>query len=158
MKYFAYGSNMLTERLQDRVSSAKNPRPLALRGHRLRFHKKSSDCSGKCNIVETACDGDVVHGALYEVEDAQMSALDAFEGVGHGYRRDEITVSLDGTTMTASVYVAEKTRSTTLSCLIAGITIWSLPEPNNRDSRAITLQGYAPFHLPRTPSRIERPD
>ncbi len=108
MKYFAYGSNMLTERLQDRVCSAKNPRPLALRGHRLRFHKKSSDCSGKCNIVKTACDGDVVHGVLFEVEDAQMSALDAFEGVGHGYRRDEITVSLDGTTMTASVYVAEK--------------------------------------------------
>ena len=108
MKYFAYGSNMLTERLQDRVSSANNPRPLALRGHRLRFHKKSSDGSGKCNIVETAFDADVVHGVLFEVDDAQMSTLDCHEGVGYGYRRDEITVSLDGAGVKASVYVAEK--------------------------------------------------
>ena len=108
MKYFAYGSNMLTERLQDRVSSAKNPRPLALRRHRLRFHKISCDCSGKCNIVATPCAGDVVHGVLFEIDDAQMNTLDAFEGVNHGYRRDEITVSLDGTRTKACVYVAEK--------------------------------------------------
>jgi len=107
MKYFAYGSNMLTERLQDRVCSAKNPRPFALRGHQLRFHKKSADCSGKCNIVATARDGDVVHGVLFEVDDAQMSTLDNHEGVGYGYRRDEIAVSLGGTRMKASVYVAE---------------------------------------------------
>ena len=108
MKYFAYGSNMLTERLQDRVCSAKNPRPFALRGHRLRFHKKSADCSGKCNIVETSCAGDVVHGVLFEIDDAQMSTLDDYEGVGYGYRRDEITVSLDGTETKVCVYVAEK--------------------------------------------------
>lgn len=106
MKYFAYGSNMLTERLQDRVPSAKNPRPLALPKHRLRFHKKSTDCSGKCNIVPTACDGDVVHGVLFEIDDAQMSTLDDHEGVG--YRRNEITVWLDGTETKVCVYVAEK--------------------------------------------------
>lgn len=108
MKYFAYGSNMLTERLQDRVSSVANPRPLELRGHRLRFHKKSCDGSGKCNIVETACDADVVHGVLFELDDDQMCTLDYHEGVGYGYRRDEITVSLDGSGIKASVYVAEK--------------------------------------------------
>ena len=108
MKYFAYGSNMLTERLKARVSSAKNPTPLALRKHRLCFHKKSVDCSGKCNIVETACDDDVVHGVLFEVEDAQISALDSAEGVGYGYRRDEFPVSLNGTETKMFVYVAEK--------------------------------------------------
>ena len=108
MKYFAYGSNMLTQRLQARVSSAKNPRPLALRGHQLHFHKRSSDCSGKCNIVATSCAGDVVHGVLFEVDDIQMCTLDCFEGVGYGYRRAEITVSLDGIEGKASVYVAEK--------------------------------------------------
>ena len=108
MKYFAYGSNMLTERLQDRVSSAKNPRPLALRRHRLRFHKKSADCSGKCNIVATSCAGDVVHGVLFEIDDGQMCTLDCYEGVGYGYRRAEITVALDGTETKACVYVAEK--------------------------------------------------
>ena len=108
MKYFAYGSNMLTERLQDRVSSAKNPRPLALRGHRLRFHKKSSDGSGKCNIIATACDNDVVHGVLFEIDDAQMNTLDCYEGVCYCYRRVEITIALDGTETKACVYVAEK--------------------------------------------------
>lgn len=106
MKYFAYGSNMLTERLQDRVSSAKNPRPFALQRHRLRFHKKSIDCSGKCNIVPTACDSDVVHGVLFEIDDAQISTLDNHEGVG--YRRNEITVSLHGTETKACIYFAEK--------------------------------------------------
>ena len=108
MNYFAYGSNMLTERLRARVCSAKNPRPLALPRHRLRFHKKSTDCSGKCNIVETACDCDVVHGVLFEVEDTQICRLDDAEGVGYGYRRDEITVSLCGTETNVFVYVAEK--------------------------------------------------
>lgn len=108
MKYFAYGSNMLTERLQARVSSAKNPRSLTLPRYRLRFHKKSTDCSGKCNIIATACDCDVVHGVLFEIEDTQICKLDDAEGVGYGYRRDEITVSLCGTESKAFVYVAEK--------------------------------------------------
>lgn len=108
MKYFAYGSNMLAERLKARVSSAKNPRPFALRKHRLRFHKKSCDCSGKCNIVATARDGDVVHGVLFDIDDDQISSLDKAEGVGHGYRRDEIAVSIDGIETKVFVYIAEK--------------------------------------------------
>ena len=51
-----------------------------------------------------------------------------------------------------------KTRSTTLSCPIAGITIWFFLEPSSTNSHAITLPGYALFHLPVTPRRIERPD
>lgn len=108
MKYFAYGSNMLTERIKARVPSAKNPTHLALHKFRLRFHKKSTDCSGKCNIVATECDEDMVHGVLFEVEDAQISALDRAEGVGYGYRRDEITVSLNGKETKIFIYVAEK--------------------------------------------------
>ena len=42
------------------------------------------------------------------IDDAQMSTLDDYEGVGYGYRRDEITVSLDGTETKVCVYVAEK--------------------------------------------------
>ena len=99
---------MLTERLKARVSSAKNPSPFALRKYRLRFHKKSSDCSGKCNIVATAFDSDVVHGVLFDIDDAQISLLDKAEGVGHGYLRNEISVSIDGIMTKVSVYIAEK--------------------------------------------------
>ena len=107
-KYFAYGSNMLTERLHARVSSARNPTPLVLREYRLHFHKKSIDCSGKCNIVKTGCHGDAVHGVVFEVDDAQISALDEAEGAGYGYRKDEITVSRGGKETKMFVYVAEE--------------------------------------------------
>ena len=108
MKYFAYGSNMLTERIKARVPSAKNPTHLALQKYRLRFHKKSVDCSGKCNIVATECDEDMVHGVLFEIEANQIGALDEAEGVGKGYRSDEITISLNGTETNIFIYVAEK--------------------------------------------------
>ncbi len=106
MKYFAYGSNMLIERLKTRVPSANNPTPYALQKYYLRFHKKSVDCSGKCSIVATESDKDVVHGVLFDIADTQISALDSAEGVG--YRRDEITLILDGTETKVFVYVAEK--------------------------------------------------
>ena len=50
----------------------------------------------------------MVHGVLFEIDDSQMNTLDVFEGVGHGYRREEITVSLNGAEMSVFVYVAEK--------------------------------------------------
>jgi gamma-glutamylcyclotransferase len=108
VKYFAYGSNMLNERLKARVSSAKNPRPFTLRRYRLRFHKKSSDCSGKCNIVATASDGDLVHGVLFDINEAQISSLDKAEGVVYGYRRNEIVVSIDDIMTKIFVYIAEE--------------------------------------------------
>lgn len=108
MKYFAYGSNMLTEWLRTRVPSAVNPTRYALRKHRLRFHKKSIDCSGKCNVVATGSEADVVHGVLFDIDNAEIAELDKAEGVGCGYRRDEITLLLDGLEIRAFVYVAEK--------------------------------------------------
>lgn len=108
MKYLAYGSNMLMERLKARVSTASNPTHYALRKHQLRFHKKSVDCSGKCSIVATGLNADVVHGVLFDVADAQIDALDRAEGVGCGYRQDEIYLSLDGVDTKVFVYVAEK--------------------------------------------------
>lgn len=108
LKYFAYGSNMLTERLKARVSSASNPTHYVLLRHHLRFHKKSVDCSGKCSIVATESATDAVHGILFDVADDQIDALDRAEGVGYGYQRDEITIMLDGAETKVFVYVAEK--------------------------------------------------
>lgn len=99
---------MLTERLKARVSTASNPTHYALRKHQLRFHKKSADCSGKCSIVATGLDTDVVHGVLFNVADAQIDVLDRAEGVGYGYRRDKIYLSIDGVETKVFIYVAEK--------------------------------------------------
>lgn len=107
MRYFAYGSNMFTERLEARVSTARNPRKCVLHGHRLRFHKRSVDGSGKCSIVRTESASDVVHGVVFEIEDRWIAALDREEGVGLNAQRVEIAISLDGCESTAAVYRAE---------------------------------------------------
>src|SRR5438128_1900656 len=62
MLYFAYGSNMLTQRLKARVPSASPKTVAVLFDHGLRFHKRSQDGSGKCDIVK--CPGEVVHGVV----------------------------------------------------------------------------------------------
>jgi hypothetical protein len=111
MKYFAYGSNMLDERLQspDRVPDATFQTIGSVRGYKLRFHKRSVDKSGKCNIIKTDSTGDVVSGVVFEVSDDQLKALDKAEGLGQGYHHDcNIPVRLpDGTEMPILAYVAD---------------------------------------------------
>ena len=89
--YFAYGSNMSTERLRGRTPSA---RPLGvgwLAGHRLRWHKLGRDGSGKCDI-EPAPGPSVVWGVLFDVAWDEKPALDAAEGLGTGYFEKEVRV------------------------------------------------------------------
>jgi cation transport regulator ChaC len=111
MKYFAYGSNMLEERLQSpkRVPDATFEATCSVRGYRLRFHKRSKDQSGKCNIVKTDSARDVVYGVVFEVPDDQLETLDSTEGVGQGYHHDyNIPVQLaDGTETPILAYVAD---------------------------------------------------
>jgi|HubBroStandDraft_1064217.scaffolds.fasta_scaffold293766_2 gamma-glutamylcyclotransferase len=111
MKYFAYGSNMLRERLQatNRVPGATFHATGSVQGYRLRFHKRSVDLSGKCNIVKTDSAEDVVYGVVFEVPDNQLEALDSAEGLGDGYHHDySVPVLLaDGTEISALAYVAD---------------------------------------------------
>lgn len=111
MKYFAYGSNMLEERLQSpcRAPGAVFLNTGSIQGYRLRFHKKSKDGSGKCNIVKTGSAEDVVYGVVFDVPENQLKALDKAEGVGYGYHHDcNIPVRLTGgTEMRMLLYVAD---------------------------------------------------
>jgi hypothetical protein len=109
MKYFAYGSNMLLERLRQRVKSAKNPVRVTLPGYALRFHKVSSDGSGKCNIVGLGIEGASVEGVVFDVRKDEIPALDAAEGVGHGYRKDSMRFTVNGELHDVLVYIAEET-------------------------------------------------
>ncbi len=81
--YFAYGSNMSTARMQERVSGARAIGRARLLGMRLVFNKLSTiDGSAKANLA--ASPGDVVWGVLFEIDPAKWSALDKSEG---GYDR-----------------------------------------------------------------------
>ena len=104
---FAYGSNMLTTRLQERCSSARALGTAELRGYALRWHKRSrTDGSGKCDVVESAAAGAVVFGVLYEIALHEKRALDVAEGLGHGYEAKSVGVVFEGTKRAPLLYYA----------------------------------------------------
>jgi len=80
VNYFAYGSNMLEERLKPRVKSVAFRSIVALPGYRIRFRKRSNDCSGKCDIFHTSCPSDVVYGVVFDLEQSQLIDLDRDRG------------------------------------------------------------------------------
>jgi gamma-glutamylcyclotransferase (GGCT)/AIG2-like uncharacterized protein YtfP len=104
LTYFAYGSNMLTERLRRRVPSTTPIGRAHLGGWKLRFHKHGADGSAKCNIV-SAAEADVF-GVLFEIRADERKLLDRAEGLGRGYDLAEVSVTLDGASVDAFCYVA----------------------------------------------------
>ena len=117
MKYFAYGSNMLRERLQERVPSAQVLTTAHLPGRCLAFHKRSTDGSGKCDMVLTDRPGDEVHGVVFEIDPAEKPALDCCEGLGYGYQGAQVEViQSDGTTIKACTYLAAPSYVTPSLC------------------------------------------
>jgi hypothetical protein len=110
MLYFAYGSNMLESRLQhaSRGPSARMRGIHALRGHRLHYHKRGRDGSGKCSISPAPDPGAVVWGVLYELDAADLPTLDSAEDVPDGYARTDLALELDpdGEPVGAFTYVA----------------------------------------------------
>lgn len=89
--YFAYGSNMSTARLRTRMPSCKPLGIATLPGHSLRFHKLSTDGSGKCNAFASGNDDRVI-GVLFSFDPAERALLDKAEGVGNGYEHAIVTV------------------------------------------------------------------
>ncbi len=96
LSYFAFGSNMLVERLAKRVPSARVLGTASLVGYVLRFNKLSKDGSGKANIVPSADPLAVVHGVLYHLDDDERFRLDKAEGLGNGYQVRWVRVRRDG--------------------------------------------------------------
>jgi len=109
--YFAYGSNMAVERLRARVPSATLLGIAVLAGHALRFDKPGSmDGTAKCDAAHTGNPADSVLGALYSIDAGELTLLDRFEGVGHGYERKRVcVVSASNETVQAEIYVATHT-------------------------------------------------
>lgn len=107
MLYFAYGSNMLTERLRARVPSADPLTSARVPGRTLRFHKRSRDGSGKCNLVEASEASAEVYGVLFDLDSDDLSALDEAEHRGRGYERCRIELQVSGDPVEATAYVAQ---------------------------------------------------
>lgn len=105
--YFAYGSDMLTKRLQasDRAPSAEFVATASLPEHRLTFDKISKG-SGKCDMEYTGKPTDQVHGVIFRISKANERALDKAEGLGVGYRRSKYEFLSGGAKIPAVTYVA----------------------------------------------------
>lgn len=103
VKIFAYGSNMCTQWLRDRVSSAEPLGRAKLPNKRLVCNKKSKDGSGKANLEDAT---DTVWGVLYKIDSAQLDKLDECE---KGYEREclEVLTEKDSSER-AWVYIASK--------------------------------------------------
>jgi cation transport regulator ChaC len=105
--YFAYGSNMLTARLRERVPSATAIGIGQLVGHALRWDKRSwRDGSGKCDAEATGRHDDVVWGVVFELDPEDKPALDKAEGVGAGYLEKTVNVLMEAGRVPAVTYYA----------------------------------------------------
>ena len=105
MFYFAYGSNMLTLRLQNRVPSATAEGRARLPGMGLRFHKRSTDNSGKASL-SPARNGGAVWGVVYTMDPDDVEALDEAEGRGYGYARRTMHVEMGSEIVDVLLYTA----------------------------------------------------
>jgi len=104
--YFAYGSNMKTDRMTRRVPSAKPLGYAKLMDKKLVFNKISSDGSGKTNIVDAK--NGVVLGVLFEIDEEEIVKLDDIE---KGYEKQDITVlGNDDKPLRAFTYVSTQTK------------------------------------------------
>jgi hypothetical protein len=105
MLYFAYGSNMHTARLRERVPSSTFRAVAALPGHALRFHKRGRDGSAKCDAYASGRPTDAVHGVVFALAAAERPALDRAEGSGYCAAPVLLHTS-SGATLNAYTYLA----------------------------------------------------
>jgi hypothetical protein len=137
--YFAYGSNMLFERLRERCATARILRRAAAKGHVIHFSKKGRDGSGKASIRRTEAKGAIVHGVLFEIDVSERAILDNFEDFPNGYRRDDhfiVEAVDDMSRLQVSTYIATdsaideslKPFDWYLTLVIAGVIQHKLPD------------------------------
>jgi len=144
MLYFAYGSNLDPDQMHARAPGHRVVGLAALRDHRLVFPHYSNRWGGGVSSIQGA-HGPTVWGMLYEVGDADLAALDRFEGFRSAgdqhnlYDREQITVELtrpdDGSfprRVRAAIYVARP----------------SNPSPPSRKYLDVVLRGARHNRLP----------
>lgn len=104
--YFAYGSNLCSMRLQQRVPSAQFVSQGKLVGYKLQFNKIGLDGSGKGNIEQTRHVEDVVWGCVFQLDQSEKALLDRAESLGIGYEHQYLRVLTPQGYTTVYTYIA----------------------------------------------------
>jgi gamma-glutamylcyclotransferase (GGCT)/AIG2-like uncharacterized protein YtfP len=108
---FAYGSNLSTARLAERVGRIEVVGAGSLHEHELRFHKQSKDGSTKADAFFTGSPAHRVLGAVYSLHLESKRKLDEFEGLNTQYFEAELSIEVAaGGSVAATVYRARPDR------------------------------------------------
>jgi gamma-glutamylcyclotransferase len=110
MLNLAYGSNLLAERLLARVPQARFVGVGRISGWQFALNVHSEDGSAKANAIRTGRPEDVLHGALYELDEAGKAVLDGYEDVGGAYRIEHAVAETDAGTREVYLYVGDERR------------------------------------------------
>jgi gamma-glutamylcyclotransferase len=106
LSYFAYGSNMLRERLASRNVVLRDIGQAAwVEGYKLTFNKKSTDGSTKANL--TTGPESIAWGVLFAIDPQSLDGLDEAEGAPHHYRRQMLITRTRDKTVEAMTYLAQ---------------------------------------------------
>ena len=124
--YFAYGSNMNTAQVVDRIGEPLASFTGALASYRLRFNKIArGDGSAFANVEHVPGDDDaVVLGKVFLLSARQLSEMDMYEGAPTHYSRRVLLVRVfdgpkDGPIVAASLnYGNIRNRGTLQKCVV----------------------------------------
>merc|ERR1711990_1151446 len=146
--YFAFGSNLLRERLHISNPSAVFKAIARLPAHRLEFNYFSRRWQGAAATIVEA-DNEEVWGVLWELSIEHLTTLDAQEGVPTVYNRKTVTVEVDGGEEEAFTYflvkpVEEDRRPSAvyLDVIVRGAKENGLPEEYIEKLQSIEHNGY----------------
>jgi hypothetical protein len=107
LNYFAFGSNLASPRLFQRIPAATVDCVATLEGHRLCWRKNGRDRSGKCDIDHTGNPEHLVYGVIYRMSHDDKLELDTYECADFGYAHKEIEITtLQGKLIEAFTYYA----------------------------------------------------
>lgn len=101
--YFAYGSNMSTVRLKERIPDAIDQGIAELKGYSFTCNKKSKDGSSKGNIASEK--GASTWGVIFEIPASVLAKLDRVEG---GYERIQVNVLCNGEAVQCETYISSE--------------------------------------------------
>jgi gamma-glutamylaminecyclotransferase len=130
---FAFGSNLDPTQMASRCPTATGVTAAVLPNYRLAFGGWSNARRGPVATVKR-CDGRLVWGALYRINDRCLRRLDGYEGCPHQYARVQMRVhDVYGLPVWAWVYVlqnpgADSTPSANYAqAIYKGHEFWGLP-------------------------------
>ena len=103
--YFAYGSNMLTERILDRLGTVEQVGIGLLPNYQLVFNRLGSySPGGVASVIPSQ--GRSVYGVIWKLNNKQLTMLDEIEDPA-AYSRESVSVEMnDGSSVDCLTYIA----------------------------------------------------